>query len=713
MALPPGALAFASGIPLVVVSLWLLVLPPRRREHVFFGLFLLLWGAQVSLANLGRMLGDPTLAAKGLLASAAVMAPGSLFLGHFAAGLLRERAARVLQATFIGAATLATLTLLLAPDLVVASVTQRADGSLAVAYGPALFPLFQAPFFGAVFLTLLALYHQYRSAAPGSERHRHRALLIAFALFCGYWAWRNLFIALDLPPEVLVQGPGGAGPYAAFYLLASLLVAGIATHLVLRPARPEDVDLPLLGALVVPMLVAFAEVATGATEALLPGLARLGCALVLAHALARRQVFDLDLHLARIAAPTLAALALGAGAAGTLVLLGAGASPTPALLAAALGAALSLGILLARRHLERALVRHDAHGAAQRHHQRLEVYRTHLRAALTGGSAHSQHELRALRQKLGIRDEEHDVMEFMARRELALGAPTPPLGSPGTLVAGRYRIERALGEGSYGKVHLALDETGGGRVVLKSVNGATMGGKAAALLQREADVLRALRHPNVISVHDVLRAHDETLVVMEYADGGSLADLLERRGRLGAAEAVRILDGLLAALEAAHANGIVHLDVKPENVLLTHEGRVKLADFGVARAALPGATALATGLGTLVYMSPEQVRGGDVDARSDVYGAAVLLHQALTGRFYLPLAGLDDYQIRRAILHARPRLALPPGAVRLEPVLRKALEKDPTRRHQSAAELRAALAQALPQRPPPDGSSVPVRVHPP
>lgn len=712
MALPPGALAFASGIPLVVVSLWLLVLPPRRREHVFFGLFLLLWGAQVCLANLGRMLDDPALAAKGLLASAAVMAPGSLFLGHFGAGLLRERPARMLQAVFVGAATLATLVLLLAPETVVASVARRPDGTLATAYGPALFPLFQAPFFGAVFLTLLALYQRYREAAPGNERHRHRALLFAFALFCGYWAWRNLFIALDLPPEVLVQGPGGAGPYAAFYLLASLLVAGIATHLVLRPARPEDVDLPLLGALVLPMLVAFAELASGATEALLPGLARIGCALVLAHALARRQVFDLDLRLARIAAPTLAALALGTGAALPLVLLGAGAAPTLALAAATLCAVLALAVFLARRRLERILVRRDAHGAAQRHHQRLEVYRTHLRAALAGERGESAEGLRALRQKLGIRDEEHDVMEFMARRELALDAPTPPLGAPGTLVAGRYRIERALGEGSYGKVHLAIDEANGGRVVLKSVNGATMGGKAAALLQREADVLRTLRHPNVVAVHDVLRAGDETLVVMEYADGGSLADLLERRGRLGPAEAARILDGLLAALDAAHARGIVHLDVKPENVLLTRDGRVKLADFGVARASLPGATALATGLGTLVYMSPEQVRGTDVDARSDLYGAAVLLHQALTGRFYLPLAGLDDYQIRRAILHARPRLALPPDAARLEPVLRKALDKDPARRHQAAAELRAAVAHAL-RRPAPDGSSVPVRVHPP
>ena len=691
MAPPPGLVAFASGVPLIVLSLWLVVLRPRRREHVFFGLFLLLWGAQVCLANLGRILGDPDLHAKGLLGSAGVMAPGALFLGHFAAGLLPARSARLLQAGFVGVAAVATVTLLLAPHLVVVAAA-GAGGDLSVTYGPALFPLFLAPFFGAVYLTFLALYLQYRRAAPGSARRGHRALLVAFALFCGYWAWRNLFIALDLPPEVLVRGPGGAGPFAAFYLVASLLVAGVAAHLVLRPARPEDVDLPLLGAIVVPMVVALAEVAAGTTEALLPGLARLACAVVLAYALARRQVFDLDVRLARVAGPTVGGLALGAGAVAAAALLAGGAPASAAVLAVGAAAALALGALLARGRIERALLRHDPQAAAMRHHQRLEVYRAHLRAALREGRGGEG--LQELRASLGIGEGEHDVMEFMARRELAGEGDVPRLDAPGTLVAGRYRIERALGQGSYGKVHLATDERTGARVVLKAVAAGAADGRAATLLQREGEVMRMLRHPNVVAVHDVLRTAEETLVVMEYAEGGSLADLLERRGRLRVAEALQVADGLLAALEAAHAQGVVHGDVKPENVLLGAEGAVKLADFGAARAAVPGGTALVQGLGTLVYMSPEQVRGLPVDARSDLYSVAVLLHQAVTGRFYLPLAGLDDFQIRRAILLARPRLALPREASWLVPVLRRALEKDPGARHADAAEMRAALASA-------------------
>jgi serine/threonine protein kinase len=220
-----------------------------------------------------------------------------------------------------------------------------------------------------------------------------------------------------------------------------------------------------------------------------------------------------------------------------------------------------------------------------------------------------------------------------------------------------------------------------------------------AMVQRflqEARIAGQLNHPRIVAVYEVERHGEDHYVVMEHLPGGSLHD------RLGAplppAEALRIGRDVLDALAAAHARGVVHRDVKPANILFGPAGEAKLADFGIAQFAdadpertiggLPAPTT--SGEGTLAYMSPEQARGGPVDARSDVYAAGAVLFRMLTGKRHVELRGLDELAARAAIAEAQPR-DLPKAPPGIEGVLRRALANRPEERYPSAR----AFADAL------------------
>src|SRR5581483_4119414 len=241
----------------------------------------------------------------------------------------------------------------------------------------------------------------------------------------------------------------------------------------------------------------------------------------------------------------------------------------------------------------------------------------------------------------------------------------------------RYRVEHKLGEGAQGEALLAHDTALDRPVVLKRVPPSQA---------REARLVGALDHPNVVGIHDVVEETGGATLVLEYVDGGDLRGLLARRGALEPREADRLLEGILAGLEAAHAKGIVHGDVKPENVLLTAAGEPRLADFGAARRAGPEATAAPAG--TLLYMAPEQVRGEAPDPRSDLFAAALVHAEMLTGRPVRDARGLDDFSLRARILAGDE---LPELGARAD-FLRRALSPDPAARFASAAQMRAALA---------------------
>ncbi|NRQ38009.1 Stk1 family PASTA domain-containing Ser/Thr kinase [Nonomuraea sp. NN258] len=204
----------------------------------------------------------------------------------------------------------------------------------------------------------------------------------------------------------------------------------------------------------------------------------------------------------------------------------------------------------------------------------------------------------------------------------------------GRLLDGRYRIESRIARGGMATVYLALDIRLDRTVALKVMHRSLA--EDPAFVRRfigEAKSVASLSHPNVVHVFDQGTDTDVVYLSMEYVPGKTLRDVLRERGRLPAREALEIMIPVLAALGAAHQAGLVHRDVKPENVLLTDDGRVKVVDFGLARA-IEATNQTRTGvmIGTIGYMSPEQVTTGGADVRSDVYAAGIMLFELVTGQ---------------------------------------------------------------------------------
>jgi hypothetical protein len=200
------------------------------------------------------------------------------------------------------------------------------------------------------------------------------------------------------------------------------------------------------------------------------------------------------------------------------------------------------------------------------------------------------------------------------------------------LILGRYRPLAELGEGGHGAVDLAFDTKMARRVAIKRIpltrRGIQILSSTTGL--REARTAALLNHPNIVTVHEWDTDDDEAFLIMEHVDGASLAELLDRYAPLSLDEAAAVLAPIAEAVAFAHDNGVLHLDLKPDNVLVTRDGLVKVADFGVAALTNAAGQALSAG-GTLGYMPPEQLRGEEVDARTDVWAFAALAFQVLTG----------------------------------------------------------------------------------
>lgn len=280
---------------------------------------------------------------------------------------------------------------------------------------------------------------------------------------------------------------------------------------------------------------------------------------------------------------------------------------------------------------------------------------------------------------------------------------------PGSVVSNKYRLLRSLGEGGMGAVWEALNLRTQRRFALKLVRGdASTAPELRERMLREASVAGRLEHPNVIEVYDVGETEaGEPYLVMELLRGESLADLLERVGRLDTVRAAAVGAEIAAALQAAHAAEIVHRDLKPANVFLHEDaghGRVvKVLDFGVSKLMTPGspsATATGAPIGTPAYMSPEQAEGRrDVDHRTDLWAVGVMLFEMVSGR--LPFGGATAFAVVGEVLHAPiPRLdaVVSDADPRLSHIVARCLSRDPGRRFASARELGAALESLLPKR---------------
>jgi len=289
------------------------------------------------------------------------------------------------------------------------------------------------------------------------------------------------------------------------------------------------------------------------------------------------------------------------------------------------------------------------------------------------------------------------------RTATAMLSPTPRTATgtsiePGQILAERYKILRLLGRGGMGAVYLADDEVLNEQVALKVISSAFAADEQAMTLRfrREAAAARKVSSPNVIRIHDLGEARKGLLYLsMEYFQGKTLAEVIAARGVVPLEDARDMLRQIATGLDAAHAAGIVHRDLKPSNVLVGERGAVKIIDFGLATTAMAeGLTATGAILGTPHYMAPEQVRGKQVDARTDIYALGALAYHLVCGR--PPFSGDNAIAIGFAHL-SEPAPA--PKTIRKElsdamnDAILAALAKSPADRPASATEFVAAACR--------------------
>lgn len=274
-------------------------------------------------------------------------------------------------------------------------------------------------------------------------------------------------------------------------------------------------------------------------------------------------------------------------------------------------------------------------------------------------------------------------------------------------VLGTCTLQRLIGQGGMGAVYLAQQSRPRRQVAVKVLLPSTTlkPQHLAAFLERfrrETDAAASLEHPNIMPVYEYGERDGLAYLVMPYISGGTLRDVMEREGRLALPKIVNYLEQLAAALDFAHARGVIHRDIKPANILLTPEGRLLLTDFGLVKILTEGqgAQARLTGAGAPVgtpdYMSPEQVMGAEVDGRADQYSLGIILYQMVTGT--TPFQGETPMQIAAQQLHMQPsapRLFRPELPVAAEQVMHKAMAKRPGDRYTYALELATAFRMAL------------------
>ncbi|MFF3875010.1 Stk1 family PASTA domain-containing Ser/Thr kinase [Streptomyces sp. NPDC001978] len=271
-------------------------------------------------------------------------------------------------------------------------------------------------------------------------------------------------------------------------------------------------------------------------------------------------------------------------------------------------------------------------------------------------------------------------------------------------LGGRYELGQVLGRGGMAEVYLAHDTRLGRTVAVKTLRvDLARDPSFQARFRREAQSAASLNHPAIVAVYDTGEDYIDGVsipyIVMEYVDGSTLRELLHSGRKLLPERAMEMTIGILQGLEYAHRNGIVHRDIKPANVMLTRNGQVKVMDFGIARAMGDSGmtmTQTAAVIGTAQYLSPEQAKGEQVDARSDLYSTGCLLYELLTVR--PPFVG--DSPVAVAYQHVReepqpPSVFDPEITPEMDAIVLKALVKDPNYRYQSADEMRADIEACL------------------
>lgn len=660
----------------------------RPRGAVAFGLFCVAWGAQIATANVAFLLSRQAVAETLFLLSTVLLLPLPYFLVEFAASQAADRRsapwllARIVSA---GVALTAGLLLIVAPDAVFG--VANLQGFLYPTRSALQVLLVSIPVFAAFTLALVALHRTYLDAATPRLAQRAAILFAGLSVYVAYTASNNLVYYADLLGTVYDDVFSNVA-YTLTFAALTVACLWMAVRLVREGrarATPEDARLPYLlaAAVLVPLVLGAAEAWLTLTR--LPlfetvGLWRLVGVAIIAYGLARWRIYDLPQKAKSVASTAGGATAAAAGGAAAY-----GATQiatTSALLPVTAGLLVLGALLLPSVRIARRIFGVAPRGDAQDvesalYGQRIDAYRAALEASLARGTLDEDAEfLAALRERFGISEAEDRVLMHYAKGSVIV--------TRGKQAWDAYERLRLLGEGGAGRTWLARDRARDRLVVLKEpLERWHEDEKARDAVLREARLAAKVRHANVVAVEEVVEGKGPPVIVMEYMEGGSLADLLRARGTLPWRDAVALLVDVLRGVEAIHASGIVHRDVKPSNILLTGEGVAKVADFGIAVPTTSGKTVVegsTTFAGTLSYVAPE-VRAGffQGDRRSDVYSCAAVLHECLHGA---PPG-------RSAVLVAND---VPPA---LSAVLARGLAQSPDERYATARALAEELDRLL------------------
>ena len=259
---------------------------------------------------------------------------------------------------------------------------------------------------------------------------------------------------------------------------------------------------------------------------------------------------------------------------------------------------------------------------------------------------------------------------------------------------GPYQIDARLGGGGMGLVFRAKDTRLGRHVAIKIIRPETLSSATRAAFLREAQMASSLNHPGIVTIHDLLTHREMECIVMEFIDGVSLSSMIAKQ-KISTSTAAKMVVEIGQALNAAHRAGVIHRDLKPGNIMVTSDGRLKIVDFGLSFAKrglnsdeATGSMSIFSGVvGTLAYMAPEHAEGKTVDHRADIFALTIILHELLTGR--LPFSAPNPAALLRALLFGKPSL---PSTVRRElaafdAVVERGLrKKEPENRYQSVDE---------------------------
>lgn len=706
-----------SGVSLGVVGIVLLLVRPQRNYTVAFGAFLLLWAGWIVAGNLSGLAaarGDTGVAEGWILVYFGLYAVSYIPIGYFGAiyphrhGIIARRP--LAAALFLTPSVVGVLAFLLVPETAFRGFT--GEGIVSSTWGP-VFLLAFAALNGSIYYALWALTQAATRAGSRIEAQRVLLVLGALLVYVSHWsAWAS---STQAPALVRALGSGASALNPSVFTFMGLAGLGILAWIWSRVGRmtaPDRADRRLLAAaILVPgafgafegSLAAFG-VLDGALRSL--GLWRTLSAVLVAYAVLRYELFDIEIKIKRGVVWSGFLVLLALGTLGVEQVLERWVSSGLAVTTSALAFVVAVGFVALRSPGAASFVASRLLPAldspTRLDARRLEVYEAALANVVAEGKPEEAEGFLAdLRGRLAVSEAEHALLlRVVGMGRQATSKPLAGLLGPGSEIAGRYRLGRVLGEGTFGTAFLSEDTALGRAVVVKTSHAKRASDEASMRrFLAEARAAASVEHPNVVRVYDFGYQGDTPYLVMEHAEGGSLLARLESGAPLPPAEVASIMDGVLAGLASVHASGLLHRDLKPGNVLLGRDGTPKIADFGLAVPVDAQATAMGLAVppipaGTPAYTSPESLKGLPLTEASDLYSAGALLYHLLAGETYVRFDGLDAFGIRRVVLQETPR----PLPREVEPafgtLVRRALAKEPEERFGSAEEMRAALRVA-------------------